>query len=102
MVMNDNEILNLLEAAAKKLEIVVEYDDLRKGAVNTPGGAFILRGERHILVHRHLPAKEKIDLLAEILSTHDTEGMELPPAVRMRLESARSSLKRLRREEPSS
>ncbi|MBI5561024.1 MAG: hypothetical protein HY883_07110 [Deltaproteobacteria bacterium] len=92
--MNDNEMLSLLEEAAGKLSMVVEYDDLRKGAVNTPGGAFVLRGERHILLHRYLPVKEKIEILAEILARQEIEGVELPPAVRHKLESARNFFKR--------
>jgi len=90
--MKDTELLELLEQTVGKLSIKLEYDDLRKGAINTTGGSFILRGEKHILLHRHLGIDEKIDLLSEILSTMDTEQLHLAPALRQRLEKARARL----------
>ena len=72
--MKDDEILKQLEEKARNLSVLIEYDDLRKGAVNTPGGAFLLRGKKHILVHKHLSLKEKIELLTEILSNMEKEA----------------------------
>lgn len=90
--MKDTELLELLEETAKKLDITLEYDDLRKGAINTTGGSFVLRGERHILLHKHLGVDEKVDLLSEILSTMDTEALHLTPVLRQRLDSAKAKL----------
>lgn len=84
--MNDETILTLLEETAERLSVTVEYDDLSRGEINTPGGSFVLRGERHILVHKHLKASEKVDLLVGLLSGMETEGVHLPPEVRKRLE----------------
>ncbi|HHL39308.1 MAG TPA: hypothetical protein ENJ37_02270 [Deltaproteobacteria bacterium] len=88
--MKDHTLLELLEDAARKLSMKVEYDDLRKGEVNTPGGAFRLRDERRILIHKGLSAAEKAELLTEILSDFDTEAVHLPTEVRRRLEEARA------------
>ncbi|MBI5643852.1 MAG: hypothetical protein HY954_10305 [Deltaproteobacteria bacterium] len=85
--MKDDKILGLLEEAAKSLSVTVEYDDLKKGAVNTHGGAYILRGEKRILLHKYLSTQEKAELLAEILSGMDA-GALLPPEVRRILQSA--------------
>ena len=90
--MKDNELLELLEQAATKLSITLEYDNLRKGAVNTTGGAFVLRGERHILLHKDLSTEEKIELLSDILSTFDTEALHLAPVLRQRIEASREKL----------
>ncbi|MEE9614922.1 MAG: hypothetical protein V3W31_08260 [Thermodesulfobacteriota bacterium] len=91
--MKNEALLALLEESAEKLSIKLDYDDLRKGEVNTPGGTFLLRGERHILIHRYLSAGEKVDVLIGLLSGFDTEGVHLPPEVRERLEAARESKK---------
>jgi hypothetical protein len=90
--MKETELLELLEKTAEKLSITLEYDDLRKGAINTTGGSFVLRGEKHILVHKHLAIDEKIDLLTEILSTMETEELHLPPTLRQSLDTARAKL----------
>jgi len=84
--MKDESILNLLEETAEKLSIKLGYDDLRKGVVATPGGIFVLRGEKRILIHKGLTVKEKIDVLTDILSDVDTEAVHLPPDVRERLD----------------
>lgn len=80
----------MLEETAERLTVKLEYDDLRKGEVNTPGGTFVLKGKRHILVHKHLTLKEKIEVLTDILGDlDDIEGVHLPPEVRRKLEAAK-------------
>lgn len=83
--MKDNELLELLEETAEKLSVRLEYDDLKKGEIDTHGGTFLLRGARHILIHKHLTTAEKVDILAEILSQMDTEAIQLAPELRRRL-----------------
>ncbi len=87
--MKEQEVLDLLEQTAARLSIELSYDDLKKGEINTPGGSFTLKGKRHILIHRHLSAKEKVEVLSELLSGMDTEGIHLPPDVRKRLDAVR-------------
>jgi hypothetical protein len=62
----DESLLTILEQTVTRLSIKLDYDDLRKGEVNTPGAAFILKGKRHILVHKNLSVKEKVEVLIEI------------------------------------
>ncbi|MFQ5442895.1 MAG: hypothetical protein ACE5EB_09280 [Thermodesulfobacteriota bacterium] len=84
--MKDDQVLEKLEEAARRLSIQLGYEDLRKGEVNTHGGLFLLKGEKHILIHKGLSTKDKIDVLSRALSTLDTEGIHLPEAIRKRLE----------------
>ncbi len=84
--MKDELILNILEETVERLGIKLDYDDLKKGVVNTPGGFFLLRGSKRILAHKNLLVSEKIDLLGSILSEIDTEGVHLPPEVRERID----------------
>ncbi|GMR05382.1 MAG: hypothetical protein BMS9Abin24_195 [Thermodesulfobacteriota bacterium] len=83
--MKDESVLTLLEETAGKLSIKLGYEDLRKGVVATPGGIFVLHGEKRILIHKGLSLKEKIDVLTDILSGVETEEVHLPPDVRERL-----------------
>lgn len=88
--MKDEALLQALEEAVGRLGIKLTYEDLVKGVVSTHGGIFMLRGEKRIIIHRGLLAKDRIDLLAEILSGVDTEAIHLAPEVRNRIEKARA------------
>lgn len=91
--MKDETILPLLEEAAEKLTIKVSYDDLRKGEVNTPGGSCVLKGERRIIIHKKLYTGEKVDILMELLSEMDFEGIHLPVEIRERLDKIKAKNK---------
>ena len=84
-IMKDETLLSILEDTAEKLSIKLSYEDLRKGEVATHGGIFILRGEKRIIVHKSLTVGDKVDVLIDILSGVDTEGVHLPPEVRDRI-----------------
>jgi len=88
--MKDEEILNTLEEALERLSIRLAYEDLRKGEVNTSGGLCVVRGEKRALIHKGLSVKDRIEVLAAILSGLDTEAIHLPPAVRKKLDKNRS------------
>lgn len=87
--MRDEELLNVLEDAAARLQIKLDYEDLKKGEVATHGGLFVLRGEKRILIHKGLCVRDRVCVLLEILSGLDTESVHLPPDVRERLEAMR-------------
>ncbi len=91
--MKDETVLNILEEAARKLAVRVDYEDLRKGEVNTDGGLFSLKGERRALIHKGLSLKDKVHILSQILAGIDTEGIHLPPEVRGKIEEAKGLLK---------
>lgn len=85
--MKEHEMLSVLESAITGLGIRLDYEDLRKGEVNTDGGICVLNGEKRALIHKGLVTEDKIDVLLKILANMDTEAIHLPPAVRKRLES---------------
>jgi len=89
--MKDEALLTKLEETAEKLSIKLGYEDLCKGVVCTHGGMFKLRGEHRILIHKGLNVKDRIEVLTDILSGIDTEGVHLPPDVRERLERHRKN-----------
>lgn len=87
--MKDESLLQALEDAASRLGIKLSYEDLLKGVVATHGGMFMLRGEKRIIIHKGLQVRDKIELLAELLASVDTEDVHLAPEVRDRIEQAR-------------
>lgn len=88
--MKDEMILPLLEEAAEKLSIKIHYDDLRKGEINTPGGACVLKGEKRIIIHKKLHTREKVDILMELLSEMDFESIHLPTEIREKLDKIKA------------
>lgn len=88
-VMKDDTLLTTLEETAQKLSIQVEYDDLKKGAVDTPGGLFTLKGEKRILLHKGLSPPERVRVLTELLAAEEIENIHLPIEVRELLENER-------------
>ena len=89
--MNDDSVLDILEETAEMLAIKLNYEDLRKGVVNTDGGIFTLKGDKRILIHKGLEVKEKVHILTSILSGVDTDGVHIPPAVRKRIEEQKEA-----------
>ncbi len=65
------DLLAKLEDAVAKLNITLEYDDLKKGVVNSLGGYFTHKGKERILVHKALTAPERVEVLIGIVSEID-------------------------------
>lgn len=89
--MKDDELLDMLEEAAARLDLRLSYENLHVGEVNTPGGVCDFRGEQLMIIHKGLSVKEKVEVITEILSTLDIDGVHLSPGVRERIEAARKS-----------
>ncbi|MFQ5585436.1 MAG: hypothetical protein ACE5GF_01200 [Thermodesulfobacteriota bacterium] len=87
--MNDEALLTTLEETARKLSIQLDYDDLKKGAVDSQGGLFILKGKKRILIHKGLSARERVRVLTELLAPQDIETVHIPVEVREILERER-------------
>ena len=65
--------LDDLEQVAQALSIRVSYDDLK----TSRGGACRVKETRRIIINKHLPAAEKVNLLARELSAFDLEGVKV-------------------------
>ncbi len=71
-----------LENIAKTLSIKVSYDDLK----SSKGGSCRIKETRRILINKHLHSGEKINLLARELGGFDLTGLDIPDAVRKKIE----------------
>jgi len=80
--MNETTILQNLEAIAEKLDIKVNYENLRKRHVFSKGGFCRLKEDKIVIIDTTLNLSEKIDVLADALSQLDLEDIYMPPVVR--------------------
>ena len=80
--MNESIILQHLEEIAEKLNLKVNYENLRKLHIFSKGGFYRLQEDRIVLIENTLNVSEKIDILADALGHYDLEDIYMPPAVR--------------------
>lgn len=71
-----------LESIATSLSIRVTYDDLK----TSKGGSCRVMETRRIIINKHLQNSEKINLLARELGNFDLSGLDIPAAVRKKIE----------------
>jgi hypothetical protein len=88
--MKHEQILEALEGAAKRLDVRVRYEALATSGVSGAGGLCKVKGEWWLLIDRKTTPAERVSLLADALSTFDTEGLELPAKAREVIASRRS------------
>jgi len=70
-----------LEQAARSLDVKVTYEDLK----TSKGGSCRVMETRRIIINKHLPVNEKINLLARELGRFDLSGLDLPDRVRKKI-----------------
>ena len=80
--MNESALLQHLEGIAEKLNLKVNYQNLRKLSIYSRGGLYRLKEEQVVLIETSLTLSEKIDTLADALSQFDIEDFSMPPLVR--------------------
>ena len=80
-----------LKDAAEKLGIAVSEQNLRATGVNARPGLCRVKGEWVFIMDKHLPVKQKTEILAECLRGMPTDHIYLVPAVRNYLETGARS-----------
>jgi len=71
-----------LEQLAQTLSIKVSYENLK----TSRGGSCRVRETRRIIINKHLPNSEKINLLAKELGEFELAGLDIPEPVRKKIE----------------
>ena len=82
IVMNESTLLQHLEEIAEKLNLKVNYENLRKLHLFSKGGFYRLQEDHIVLIENSLNLSEKIELLADALGNYDLDEIAMPPAVR--------------------
>jgi hypothetical protein len=80
--MNESTIVQHLEEIAEKLNLKVNYENLRKLHIFSKGGFYRLQEDHIVLIENSLNLSEKIEILADALGNYDLEDVYMPPAVR--------------------
>lgn len=96
--MKIEDLLVKLEETVASLNITLEYDDLKKGVVNSLGGFFTHNGKGRILVHKSLSTQERIEVLVGIiadLEELDFSSLDLPEDILESIEAEREKRDRL-------
>jgi hypothetical protein len=70
-----------LEQIAKTLLIRVSYEDLK----TSKGGACRVMEDRRIIINKHLPNSDKINILARELAGFDLSGLKIPEWIRKKI-----------------
>ena len=85
--MKFTQLYQHLKDAAEKLGIAVSEQNLRATGVNARPGLCKVKGEWVFIMDKHLPVKQKTEILAVCLREMPTDDIYLVPAVRNYLEA---------------
>lgn len=72
------EVLKALESAARRLGLKVSVGQLRVAGLRLKGGNCLLRGRKWIILDRHQPFDELVDIYRQVLCLDDLAGLNLP------------------------
>lgn len=80
--MEENQLIQELEAIAETLSISVRYEDLMEADFKVKGGLCKLKGENVIIMDKKIPLRERIDLLVRALNQFDLSPIFIKPYIR--------------------
>jgi hypothetical protein len=80
--MKAEQMTEALETAAAQLGVKVRYEVLASNSVTTTGGLCKVKGEWWVIIDKKSTPSERAAILAESLSTFDTDAVFLPPKAR--------------------
>jgi hypothetical protein len=82
-------LVDELSEAAKRLGLEVRREKiLREVGYRARGGACRFRERNLIILDREMAPAEQVEILAEVLRSHDLEALYLSPAARRLIDSA--------------
>ena len=87
--MQSRQVLEYLQDLAERLGVEVIYQKLEEEEFAARGGLCKVNGTFKIFIDRSQSIENQIDILAQGLSSFDTEGVFLFPYIREVLEKAR-------------
>lgn len=85
--MKFTQLYQNLKDAAEKIGITVSEQNLRATGVNARPGLCKVKDEWVFIMDKHLPVKQKTEILADCLREMPTDNIYLVPAVRNYLEA---------------
>ena len=89
--MKAEQMTEALEAAAAQLGVDVRYEALAAGGTGSGGGLCKVRGAWWLIIDKKATASERASVLADALSTFDTDAVFLPPKAREAVQARRAA-----------
>jgi hypothetical protein len=90
--MQSNQVLEYLEDLAERLGVEIVYQKLGEDDFSVKGGLCKINGTFKIFIDRSKSLEDQITIVAQGLSSFDTEEVYLFPYIRDILEKARRQL----------
>lgn len=84
--MKSTQLYQHLKETAEKLDITVSEQNLRATGVNARSGLCTVKGKQLFIMDKHLPVRQKVEVLAECLRQMPLDDIYLVPAIRNYLE----------------
>jgi len=84
--LKSTQLYQHLKETAEKLDITVSEQNLRATGVNARSGLCTVKGKQLFIMDKHLPVRQKVEVLAECLRQMPLDDIYLVPAIRNYLE----------------
>ncbi len=84
--MKSTQLYQHLKETAEKMDITVSEQNLRATGVNARSGLCTVKGRQLFIMDKHLPVRQKVEVLAECLRQMPLDDIYLVPAIRNYLE----------------
>ena len=84
--MKSTQLYQHLKETAEKMDITVSEQNLRATGVNARSGLCTVKGKQLFIMDKHLPVRQKVEVLAECLRHMPLDDIYLVPAIRNYLE----------------
>lgn len=89
--MKPSEIYQNLKDIAAKVDVAVSEHNLRATGINAKSGLCRVRGKQRFIMDKHLPVREKIEVLGDCLADLSLDDIYIVPAVRKFLDRSRNT-----------
>jgi len=84
--LKSTQLYQHLKETAEKMDITVSEQNLRATGVNARSGLCTVKGRQLFIMDKHLPVRQKVEVLAECLRQMPLDDIYLVPAIRNYLE----------------
>ncbi len=93
--MRSEQLYHELKSLAEKLGVHVSEQNFRNSGIRIKSGFCLVKDVPHCIIDKHLRVNQKVEILAECLSTMPHESVYLVPAVREYLDQFKPRNKEL-------
>lgn len=80
--MKPDQLYHNLKETAEKIGVTIKEYNFRNAGIHVSSGLCKIREEQFFIMDKRLTIREKIDILAECLSSMDLDSVYIIPAIR--------------------